>query len=69
MSHSVALTNDQWWKNHAEQFPLMAGLVRVVFGVPVASSKSERVFSILKVKNIVMDYLFPPFLKFSCFLA
>ena len=37
---------DQWWKNHAEQFPLLAGLVRVVFGVPVASSKSERVFSV-----------------------
>ena len=36
----------QWWKNHAEQFPLLAGLVRVVFGVPVASSKSERVFSV-----------------------
>lgn len=35
-----------WWKNHSEQFPLLLYLVRVVFGVPVASSKSERVFSV-----------------------
>ena len=52
--------------------------IRVVFSVPVSSSKSERIFSVcwlfryismLKVKNIVMDYLFPPFLKFSCFFG
>ena len=36
----------QWWKNHQEQFPLLAHMVRVVFAVTVASSKSERVFSV-----------------------
>ena len=35
-----------WWKNHKEQFPLLSYLVRIVFAVPVASSKSERVFSV-----------------------
>ncbi len=35
-----------WWKQHKEQFPLLSFLVRVVFAVPVASSKSERVFSV-----------------------
>ena len=34
------------WINHEDQFPFLAGLVRVVFAVPVASSKSERVFSV-----------------------
>ena len=34
------------WKSHHEQFPLLSYLVRCVFAVPVASSKSERVFSI-----------------------
>ena len=33
------------WKNHQEQFPLLSHLVRIVFPVPAASSKSERVFS------------------------
>ena len=33
------------WKNHQEQFPLLSHLVRIVFSVPAASSKSERVFS------------------------
>ena len=33
------------WKNHQEQFPLLSHLVRIVFTVPAASSKSERVFS------------------------
>ena len=36
----------EWWKSHKEQFPLLSYLVRVVFAVPVASSKSERVFSV-----------------------
>ena len=36
----------EWWKSHQEQFPLLSYLVRCVFAVPVASSKSERVFSI-----------------------
>ena len=35
-----------WWRNHQEQFPLLSYCVRVVFAVPVASSKSERVFSV-----------------------
>ena len=35
-----------WWKNHQEALPLLAFLVRVVFAIPVASSKSERVFSV-----------------------
>ena len=41
-------TKDQleWWKSHHEQFPLLSYLVRCVFAVPVASPKSERVFSI-----------------------
>ena len=36
----------EWWKSHQEQFPLLSHLVRVVFAVPAASSKSERVFSV-----------------------
>ena len=35
-----------WWRNHQEQFPLLSYCARVVFAVPVASSKSERVFSV-----------------------
>ena len=34
----------RWWQAHQEQFPLLAYLARVVFAVPAASSKSERVF-------------------------
>ena len=34
------------WKNHADQFPLLAFLVRVLFTIPAASSKSEKVFSV-----------------------
>jgi hypothetical protein len=34
-----------WWRIREELFPLLSFLVRVVFGVPVASSKSERVYS------------------------
>ena len=34
-----------WWKTNQDQFPLLAYLVRVVFAVQAASSKSERVFS------------------------
>ena len=33
-------------KNKQEALPLLAFLVRVVFAIPVASSKSERVFSV-----------------------
>ena len=33
----------QWWKHHKSQFPLLAKLVKVVFPVQAASSKSERV--------------------------
>ena len=36
----------QWWRQHQEQFPLLSHLVRVVFAVPAASSKNERVFSV-----------------------
>ena len=36
----------QHQEQHQEQFPLLAFLVRVVFAVPAASSKSERVFSV-----------------------
>ena len=33
----------EWWKHHKSQFPLLAKLVKVVFPVQAASSKSERV--------------------------
>ena len=36
----------EWGKHHETQFPLLAKLVKVVFPVPAASSKSERVFSV-----------------------
>ena len=35
-----------WWRRHQEALPLLSFLVRVTFAVPVASSKSERVFSV-----------------------
>ena len=35
-----------WWKIHQEALPLLAFMVRVLFAIPVASSKSERVFSV-----------------------
>ena len=35
-----------WWKHHQEQLPLLSFLVRVIFAIPTASSKSERVFSV-----------------------
>ena len=35
-----------WWKLHSKEFPLLSFLVRVVFAIPAASSKSERVFSV-----------------------
>ena len=35
-----------FWAAHQEQFPLLSYLVRVIFPVPAASSKSERVFSV-----------------------
>ena len=34
------------WRRHQEALPLLSYLVRVTFAVPVASSKSERVFSV-----------------------
>ena len=36
----------EWWRRHQDLLPLLAFMVRVVFAVPVASSKSERVFSV-----------------------
>ena len=36
----------EWGKHHETQFPLLAKLVKVVFPVPAASSKSEQVFSV-----------------------
>ena len=36
----------EWGKHHETQFPLLAKLVKVVFPVPAASAKSERVLSI-----------------------
>ena len=67
----------EWWRQHQEQFPLLAFLVRVVFAVPAASSKSERVFSVAglvvsalrsrlnpcKVENIVTVKCNLPLLK------
>ena len=41
-------------KNHQEALPLLAFLVRVVFAIPVASSKSERAFSV--ADNIVSSW-------------
>ena len=35
----------EWGRHHETQFLLLAKLVKVVFPVPAASSKSERVFS------------------------
>ena len=35
-----------WWRVHQEQLPLLAHLTRVVMAVPVASSSSERLFSL-----------------------
>ena len=40
-----------WWRDHQHQLPLLSYLARIVFAVPAASSKSERVFSM--VGNIV----------------
>ena len=34
--------------NHQEQFPILSFMVRIVFAVPCASSKSERVFSVAR---------------------
>ena len=36
----------EWGKHHETQFPLLAKLVKVVFPVPAASSKSEQVSSV-----------------------
>ena len=43
------------WQTHQEQFPLLSYLVRVVFALPAASSKSERVFSV--AGNMVLEPL------------
>ena len=40
-----------WCKDHQQQFPLLSFLARVVLAVPAASSKNERMFSV--VGNIV----------------
>ena len=36
----------EWWRHHEAQFPLLSKIVKVVFPIPAASSKSERVFSV-----------------------
>ena len=36
----------KWWKSHSEQLPLLSYMVRIIFCIPAASSKSERVFSV-----------------------
>ena len=67
----------EWWCHHQEQFPILSHLVRITFAVPVASSKSERVFSVAgmivtnlraclnpeKVENIVIVKTNKPFLR------
>ena len=40
------VSSREWWKHHESRFPLHAKLVKVVFKVPAASSKSEQVFSV-----------------------
>ena len=49
-----------WWKNHQEALPLLAFLVRVVFAILVASSKSERVFSVAGNVITLKRALFAP---------
>ena len=34
-----------WWRGHQEELPILSTLARIILAVPVASSKSERVFS------------------------
>ena len=41
----------EWGKHHETHFPFLAKFVKVVFPVTAASSKSERVFSV--VGNVV----------------
>ena len=36
----------EWWRHHEAQFPLLSKIVKVVFPIPAASSKSEQVFSV-----------------------
>ena len=36
----------EWWRHHEARFPLLSKIVKVVFTIPAASSKSERVFSV-----------------------
>ena len=36
----------RWWQAYQEQFPQLSYPVRVVFALPAANSKSERVFSV-----------------------
>ena len=46
MAPLQSLDQLEWGKHHETQLPLLAKLVKVVFPVPAASSKSERVFSV-----------------------
>ena len=34
-----------WWRGHQEELPVLSTLARIVLAFPVASIKSERVFS------------------------
>ena len=36
----------KWWKNHSKQLPLLSYMVRIIFCIAAASSKSEQVFSV-----------------------
>ena len=47
----------EWWRHHEAQFPLLSKIVKVVFPIPAASSKSERVFSV--AGNVVTPRLNP----------
>jgi hypothetical protein len=38
----------KWWKEHAEQFPKLSGLVRSVLGARATSANVERVFSMAR---------------------
>ena len=36
----------RWWKSHSKELPLLSFMVRIIFCMPAASSKSKRVFSV-----------------------
>lgn len=42
----------EWWKQHQEEFPLLASFARRFLAIPASSASSERVFSHM---NIVVD--------------